>query len=49
MEDVLDLYAEPDDPQRPRVGFDECPYQLLDEARPPVPPQPGQPARQDSE
>lgn len=49
MEDVLDLYAEPEDPSRPRVCFDECPYQLLDEVRPPLPPQPGHPARQDSE
>jgi hypothetical protein len=49
MEDVLDLYAEPDDPARPRVCFDECPYQLLDEVRPPLPPQPGRVARQDSE
>jgi hypothetical protein len=49
MEDVLDLYAEPEDPSRPRVCFDECPYQLLDEVRPPLPPQPGHPVRQDSE
>ena len=25
MEDVLDLYAEPYDPERPVVGFDERP------------------------
>ena len=49
MEDVLDLYAEPCDPSQPRVCFDECPYQLLDEVREPLPPQPGQPARQDCE
>jgi len=49
MEDVLDLYAEPSDPTRPRVCFDDCPYQLLDEVREPLPPQPGQPARQDCE
>src|SRR5206468_7875297 len=28
MEDVLDLYAEPFDPDRPVVGFDERPLQL---------------------
>lgn len=49
MEDVLELYAEPADPARPRVCFDECPYQLLDQTRPALPPQPGQAARQDYE
>ena len=29
MEDVLDLYAEPFDPQRPVVCFDETSTQLL--------------------
>ena len=29
MEDVLDLYAEPYDPQRPLVCFDETSTQLL--------------------
>ena len=29
MEDVLDLYAEPHDPQRPVVCFDETSTQLL--------------------
>jgi len=49
MEDVLDLYAEPEDPLRPRVCFDECPYQLIAEARIPLPAQPGRPARYDYE
>jgi DDE superfamily endonuclease len=49
MEDVLDLYALPADPAKPRVCFDECPYQLLDHVRDPLPPGPGHPARQDSE
>jgi len=49
MEDVLDLYAEPEDPQRPRVCFDECPYQLISETRQPLPVKPGQPARYDYE
>ena len=39
MEDVLDLYAEPYDPQRPVVCFDETSTQLLAETRPPLPPQ----------
>ena len=34
MEDVLDLYAEPYDPQRPVVCFDETSTQLLAETRP---------------
>ena len=43
MEDVLDLYAEPYDPQRPVVCFDETSTQLLAETRPPLPPEPGRP------
>ena len=34
MEDVLDRYAEPYDPQRPVVCFDETSTQLLAETRP---------------
>jgi len=49
MEDVLDLYAEPDDPKRPRVCFDECPYQLISETRQPLPAKPGRPQRYDYE
>jgi hypothetical protein len=49
MEDVLDLYAEPEDPQRPRVCFDECPYQLISETRQPLPSKPGRPQRYDYE
>ena len=49
MEDVLDLYAEPYDPQRPVVCFDETSTQLLAETRPPMPPRPGLPLRQDYE
>ena len=49
MEDVLELYAEPFDPARPVVSFDEKPYQLLAETRVPVRAQPGQPARIDYE
>jgi hypothetical protein len=49
LEDVLDLYAEPPDPKRPRVCFDERPYQLVGETRAPLPPAPGQPVRYDYE
>ncbi len=49
MEDVLDLYAEPYDPTRPKVNFDETSKQLIGETRQPVPAQPGQAARYDYE
>jgi hypothetical protein len=49
MEDVLDLYAEPPDPKRPTVCFDELPYQIVAETRTPVPARPGRPARVDYE
>jgi hypothetical protein len=49
MEDVLDLYAEPYNPQYPVVCFDESPYQLVSEVRQPLPVRPGQPVRYDYE
>ena len=49
MEDVLDLYAEPSDPQRPVVCFDESPVQLIGETRQPLPATPGQIERVDYE
>jgi len=49
MEDVLDLYAEQPDPQRPVVCFDESPTQLIGEVRAPIPAQPGQLERFDCE
>jgi transposase len=49
MEDVLDLYAEEPDPQRPVVCFDESPIQLIGEVRQPIPPEPGQIDRYDCE
>ena len=49
MEDLLDLYAEPYDPRRPVVCFDETSTQLLAETRPSLPPRPGIPLRQDYE
>lgn len=47
MEDLLDLYAEPYDPKRPVVCFDERPTQLVRETRQPLPAQPGRPQRFD--
>ncbi len=49
MEDVLDLYAEPYDAQRPVVCFDELPYQLLQDVVAPQACMPGRPAREDYE
>src|ERR1700751_1583820 len=49
MEDVLDLYAETQNPARPLVCFDETPIQLIGEVRQPVPAQPGQRERYDYE
>jgi hypothetical protein len=49
MEDVLDLYAEAYDPERPVVCFDEKSLQLLAETRPPLAIAAGEPARQDYE
>ena len=49
MEDVLDLYAEAPDPERPLVCFDETPVQLIGEVRQPIPAQPGQRERYDYE
>jgi len=49
MEDVLELYAEPPDENRPVVCFDETPRQLIGESRVPVAAKPGRPARVDYE
>jgi hypothetical protein len=49
MEDVLDLYATPYDPQRPLVCFDEHVVQLIAEKRHPLPSKPGCPERFDYE
>jgi|SRR5882672_6345866 len=49
MEDVLDLYAEEPDAQRPVVCFDESPIQLIGETRQPIPAKPGQIERYDYE
>jgi len=45
MEDVLETYQRPRDPDRPLVCLDETSKQLIAETRAPIPPKPGQPAR----
>ncbi len=49
MEDVLEVYHRPYDPQRPVVCMDESSKQLIGEVRVPLPPKPGQIAKYDSE
>ncbi len=49
MEDVLDVYARPQDPAVPVVCMDEKPYQLLGHARDPIPAAPGHDRKEDSE
>jgi hypothetical protein len=49
MEDVLDVYKRPRDPDRPLVCFDETTKQLIRETRQPVGMKPGQVRRVDYE
>jgi len=49
MEDVLEVYARPFDPQRPVVCLDEGAKQLLGQVREPLPMKPNQPLRYDNE
>lgn len=49
MEDVLEVYHRPHDPERPLVCLDECSKQLIGEVREPLPTKPGQVAKYDSE
>lgn len=49
MEDVLDLYQQPYDPEAPVVCMDESCKQLVGEVRRPIPLEPGRPARIDYE
>jgi hypothetical protein len=49
MEDVLEVYQRPYDPQRPQVCLDEASKQLVAQTRAPVAAGPGQPARADYE
>lgn len=49
MEDILDVYEIPYNPQRPVVCMDEKPYQLLGEAKMPLPMRKGSDQKIDSE
>ena len=49
MEDVLDVYTQPEDPSQPLVCFDESPEQLVSETRQPLPLKPGKPQCYDYE
>ena len=49
MEDVLEVYSRPYNPERPVICMDEKPYQLLDHLREPLPMKPGSIEKIDSE
>ena len=49
MEDVLDVYHRPADPQHPVVCLDEATKQLIGEVREPLPARPGEFERCDCE
>jgi hypothetical protein len=49
MEDVLEVYQRPHDPQRPVVCLDETTKQMIAETRAPIPAAPGRKARHDYE
>jgi DDE superfamily endonuclease len=49
MEDVLEVYHRPYDPERPVVCMDESSKQLIAEVRQPLPAKPGAVAKQDCE
>jgi len=49
MEDILDVYERPYDPQRPVVCMDEQPRQLIGEELIPIPASPGQVQRYDNQ
>lgn len=49
MEDVLHLYSQPYNPRFPLWCMDEKPYQLLGEARTPIPMKPGKSRKVDAE
>jgi hypothetical protein len=49
MEDILEVYQTPYDPQVPLVCMDEQPVQLIKETRQPLPAAPGQPEKVDYE
>ena len=47
MENVLDVYERPYNPENPVICFDERPCQLINDVLVPVPVQPGKPRRDD--
>ena len=49
MEDVLEVYQRPRDPERPVVCLDETSKQMIVETRAPIPAKPGRKARHDYE
>ena len=49
MEDVLEVYQRPRDPEKPLVCLDETSKQLIIETREPIPGEPGKPEREDYE
>jgi DDE superfamily endonuclease len=49
MEDILDVYQRPHDPERPLVCVDETSKQLIAETRVPIPAKPGRAVRYDYE
>ena len=49
MEDVIEVYHRPHDPDRPMVCVDETSKQLIVETRNPIPAKPGRPKRVDYE
>jgi len=49
MYDILDLYAEPYNPEQPVIGVDEKPKQLISDSRKPIPMKPGKLERYDYE
>jgi hypothetical protein len=49
MEDVIEVYHRPHDPDRPVVCLDETSKQLIVETRTPIPAKPGRPKRVDYE
>ncbi len=46
MEDILDIYAQPYDPKRPVLCFDERPCQLIGDTIVPIPIKPGSPRKE---
>ena len=49
MEDILDVYQQPYDPEYPLWCMDEKPYQILGDSREPLPMRPGDITKTDSE